>query len=551
MKIIEIKNLSYAYSGNDRKALQNIDISIDEGEFVLLSGLSGSGKSTLLRLMKKELMPAGRINGSIKFKGTPIHELDDHVSAAQTGFVMQNPDMQPVTDTVWHELAFGLENLGMDSSSIKKTVAETASYFGINRWYRNKISELSGGQKQLVNLASVMAMKPHLLILDEPTSQLDPIAAADFISIVKKLNAELGITVIMAEHQLDGIMDAADRIVLMDNGKIIYKGRPSDIGSIFSDGKYEKNFYSMPSSIQIFYGLGAKGECPLSSGELGRFIRKNYDNEINIYKPENDNEKTDRNENIISVRDIRYRYSRNSDDIIRGIDLNVKKSEFLCLLGGNGAGKTTLVNIISGILKAYRGTVTINGKNIGKIKPLHLYRNNIASLPQNPQLVFSKDILREDLREMTDDTEFIKEITDMMGIGELLDRHPFDLSGGEQQKAALAKILLQKPRILLLDEATKGMDSFYKNSIGNKLRELCANGMTVIMSTHDLEFAARFADRCALIFDGECALCEKTREFFSGNDFYTTSAAASVRGYYKNILINQDVVRMCRINEKK
>lgn len=551
MEIIEIKDLSYAYSGNDQKVLQNIDISIDEGEFVVISGASGSGKSTLLRLMKKELMPVGSINGSIKYKGTPIHELDDAVSVSQTGFVMQNPDMQPVTDTVWHELAFGLENLGMSNCSIKKTVAETASYFGINKWYRSKISELSGGQKQLVNLASVMVMKPHLLILDEPTSQLDPIAAGNFISIVKKLNTELGITIIIAEHQLDGIMDAADRMVLMDNGKIIYNGKPSYITSIFSDVKYEKIFYSMPSAVQIYYGLGVKGDCPLSSGELGRFIKKNYDNKINIYKPENHNQKSNKNENIISMHNVWYRYSRTSDDIIRGLDLNVNKSEFLCLLGGNGAGKTTLINIISGILKAYRGCVTLNGKKVDKIRPLQLYRNNIACLPQNPQLVFSKDILREDLNEMTDDTEFIKEITRVMGIEKLLDRHPFDLSGGEQQKAALAKILLQKPRILLLDEATKGMDAFYKNFIGDKIRELCIKGMTVIMSTHDLEFAAKFADRCALIFDGECASCDTTREFFSGNDFYTTSAAASVRGYYENILINEDVVRMCRMNEKK
>jgi len=251
------------------------------------------------------------------------------------------------------------------------------------------------------------------------------------------------------------------------------------------------------------------------------------------------------------MHNVWYRYSRTSDDIIRGLDLNVNKSEFLCLLGGNGAGKTTLINIISGILKAYRGCVTLNEKKIDKIRPLQLYRNNIACLPQNPQLVFSKDILREDLNEMTDDTEFIKEITRVMGIEKLLDRHPFDLSGGEQQKAALAKILLQKPRILLLDEATKGMDAFYKNFIGDKIRELCIKGMTVIMSTHDLEFAAKFADRCALIFDGECASCDTTRKFFSGNDFYTTSAAASVRGYYENILINEDVVRMCRMNEKK
>ena len=547
MEIIKVTGLSCRYPDQKDNIFTDIDLSIEEGSFVIISGASGSGKSTLLKMMKKELMPQCRTRGSVKYKGIDIRELDGLISSSQIGFVMQNPHMQPVTDTVWHELVFGLENTGADSYKIRKSAAETAGYFGLASIYRKKISELSGGQKQLVNLAAVMIMKPSVLLLDEPVSQLDPIAADNFISIVKKINRELGITVIIAEHHLDRVIDAADRIVVLEKGKVIFNDAPSEICSIYHDETVRRSMKWMPVPVQIFDATGGKGRCPLSVKELGKYIRDNFGRNICEYVPDEYYVSDDK---IIELRDVWFRYEKNSCDILRGLDIEIYRSEFICILGGNGTGKTTLLGILSGILRAYKGNIKICGKKIGKYISSG-ENKTIAYLPQDPQLLFSKDRLYDDLLEITDSEKSISDTAQRLGLTELFEKHPYDLSGGEQQKAAIAKLLLQDPDIILLDEPTKGLDAEYRETIGKILQTLCSHGKTIIMSTHDLEFAAQYAHRCAMIFDGECACAGRTYDFFRDNDFYTTCSASAVRGYYSNVLRISDAVGMCLKNEKK
>ena len=263
MAHFEIKDLSFSYpTANGKLALKNINLKIERGEYLTVCGKSGSGKTTLLRHLKSVLAPHGNLSGEIIFEGKPLREADLREQSSKIGYVMQNPDNQIVTDKVWHELAFGLESLGEDQKTIRLRVAEMASYFGIQGWFRKDVSQLSGGQKQLLNLASIMAMQPSVLILDEPTSQLDPIAAADFLNTVRKINLELGTTVIITEHRLEDVFHASDRVAVMEDGALLAVDEPRAIGEFL---KKENNqmFAAMPSPVQIYYGVENDLQCPL------------------------------------------------------------------------------------------------------------------------------------------------------------------------------------------------------------------------------------------------------------------------------------------------
>lgn len=226
MEILHIEDLTFRYPDAPRPALQNVSLSVSDGEFAVICGVSGCGKSTLLRLIKRELAPFGEKSGVIMYDGQSQEALDLRTECTGIGFVQQRPESQIVTDKVWHELAFGLESLGLPAEAIRRRVCETAAYFGIEAWFRQNTAELSGGQKQLLNLAGVTVMQPKLLLLDEPTAQLDPIAAADFITTLHKLNRELGITVLLVEHRLEEVLPIADRVILMEDGAIGFDGSP-------------------------------------------------------------------------------------------------------------------------------------------------------------------------------------------------------------------------------------------------------------------------------------------------------------------------------------
>lgn len=557
MEIINIKDLSFAYPNSEEKALNNVSLSINDGDFIVVCGESGCGKTTLLKLIKREIAPAGEIEGKILYMGKNISELDDRTAAGEIGYVMQNPEMQIVTDKVWHELAFGLENLGVPSGTIRRRVAEMASYFGIQNWFRRKTSDLSGGQKQLLNLAAIMVMQPKILILDEPTSQLDPIAASDFIATVKKLNRELALTVILVEHRLEEVFSMADKVAVMEKGSVIVYDEPAAVGEKLREVRQNSNMLlGLPSSIRIFNGLNINAKCPVTVKEGREFLSNNFKNTVNTISI--DCKEFD-GEPVVNLKNVWFRYERSLPDVLRGVELTAYKGEVLSILGGNGAGKTTMLRVLSGQNRAYRGDVLINGKKIAKYSQNELYHCNVAFLPQNPQEVFLKMSVREDFNEVAKAMGYTKdekeksilEITDRLGISHLLDKHPYDLSGGEQQKAALAKILLLKPKILLLDEPTKGIDAYSKHILGEILSDLKAQGMTVIMAVHDVEFAAEYSDRCALFFDGEIISEDTPNTFFSENNFYTTSASKISRHMYKNTVLCREVTELCKINEKK
>ena len=522
MEQFKAENLSFTYPTTGSKALKDINLTVKKGEFITIFGESGCGKTTLLRMLKPSLTPSGKTEGTVSFSGAPLSALSQYDEASKIGFVMQNPESQIVTDKVWHELAFGLESLGMPTSEIRTRVSEMASYFGIHKMFRRNVSELSGGQKQLLNLASVMAMQPEVLILDEPTSQLDPIAAQEFIQTLEKINRDLGTTVILSEHRLEDAFPVSDRVFVMEAGQIIASGTPREIG------KHIKGMpiYNALPAVSKIYGIAdGTGEYPITVRE-GRVWLENCSVKGVTPKEESTCTSTD---TAVEIKDLMFRYEKNAPDVIRCLSLKVSKGEHFTILGGNGSGKSTLLALIAGLLTPIRGKVRINGKT--------------GVLPQNPQTLFVKKTVGADLEDITSNRELVEKTAKLCKITHLLNRHPYDLSGGELQRAAFAKVLLTEPDILLLDEPTKGMDAGFKKSLGKLLQELTDKGITIITVSHDIEFCAEYANRCGLVFDGEITSHGYPREFFTGNSFYTTASNKMARHLIPSALLPEDVIK--------
>ena len=549
MAHFEIKDLSFSYpTVKGKKSLDGVNLSIEKGEYIVLCGKSGSGKTTLLRQLKSVLAPHGKKTGEVLFNSTPIEKVSVRDQSAKIGYVMQNPDDQIVTDKVWHELAFGLESLGCDQKTMRSRVAEMACYFGIQDWFHREVANLSGGQKQLLNLASIMAMQPEVLILDEPTSQLDPIAASDFLNTVRKINTELGTTVIITEHRLEDIFPYADRAVVMDGGRIIADDTPRNIGKLLYEQKNDM-FAAMPTPVRVFYGSDGMGDCPLTVREGRIWLSKNYSEPKITTLPvtELDDEV---NSPALSLKELWFRYEKDSPDVLRGVSAEVPKGSLYAIVGGNGAGKSTTLKAVCGICKPYRGKVKAFGKAVEKYKASELFGGCLAMLPQDPKSLFVKKTVREDLAEMTKDENRIAEIAAVCEIETLLDSHPYDLSGGEQQRSALAKVLLTNPKLLLLDEPTKGIDSFFKEKLAAILNKLKAQGITIVMVSHDVEFCAKYADMVSMFFDGQILTTDTPRRFFGNNSFYTTAANRMSRHVFSMTVTAEDVVELCRQNQE-
>ena len=550
MAHFNIENLTFSYAAaKGRHSLENVSLKVEQGEFLVLCGKSGSGKSTLLRHLKTVLTPNGKRTGEILFRGVPLSKVSDREQAEKIGFVMQNPDDQIVTDKVWHELAFGLESLGCDQKTMRARVAEMACYFGIQDWFHRDVCNLSGGQKQLLNLASIMAMQPEVLILDEPTSQLDPIAASDFLNTVRKINRELGTTVIITEHRLEDIFPYADRAVVMDGGKVIADDAPRNVGKLLYE-QHHPMFTAMPTPVRVFYGAAGVGECPLTVREGRSWLSKAFPQTPQypaIPAPELSEETAP---SALSLKELWFRYEKDSPDILRGVSAEVPKGNLYAILGGNGAGKSTTLKAICGICKPYRGKVTLFGKQIDKYKNRQLFSHCLAMLPQDPKSLFVKKTVREDLEEMTKDKALIEETAATCQITSLLDIHSYDLSGGEQQRAALAKVLLTQPKLLLLDEPTKGIDSFFKETFAEILANLKKQGITIVMVSHDVEFCARYADLVSMFFDGQILTTDTPRRFFGSNSFYTTAAHRMSRHVFDMAVTADDVICLYRQNKE-
>jgi energy-coupling factor transport system ATP-binding protein len=585
-----VKDLSFTYPGREDPAISHISFKVEYGEFVIVCGQTGCGKSTLLRNLKTALTPHGKRKGEIYFYGRPIETISDREQASRIGYVLQNPDNQIVTDKVWHELAFGLESLGYDTRVIRLRVAEMANFFGIQSWFMRDVSQLSGGQKQTLNLASVMAMQPDVLILDEPTAQLDPIAATDFLETVKKINREIGTTIIMTEHRLDDVFPMADRVILMDKGRILADDAPEKVGKILAE-KNHPLLVAMPAPMQVYEHLtknkmsahNSPGQEP-TSGQKQSVKQEKQCIPVNPAKGspitvrqgrtwltdifagkqlvkqriEDPRESRPQGEAIIELKDVWFRYSRDDVDVIKGLSLKVEKGQLYCIVGGNGSGKTTALSIIGGINKPYRGKVIVRGKDIAKQRHREI-AENVVILPQNPQTLFVEKTVALDLMEVLDVKDLtpaekerkVRVIAKSIEIDHLLESHPFDLSGGEQQRVALAKVMLTEPEVLLLDEPTKGLDSHFKLKLAKILRQLLSEGVTIIMVSHDIEFCGSHGDLCAMFFDGSIITTNTPNRFFSGNSFYTTAANRMSRHLFENAVTVQDMVTLCRENLKR
>ncbi len=593
--IIQIRDLTFAYAAGDEPVLSDINIDIGSGEFVIIMGSSGSGKTTLLKMLKRNMIPAGRYSGRVYIYGKESDKLTDRENAAGIGYVSQDPDNQIVTDKVWHELAFGLENLGMDNVTIRKKVAEMSEYFGITGWYDREVSKLSGGQKQILNLASVMVMQPGILLLDEPTANLDPLAAIRFLDVVKRINQELGVTVVMVEHNLEHIYADADRIIAIDKGRVAANSSPKKaaadiitagsflieglpVASRLYSGYNKKNGNSVVSYNNVNIDSNNKDnhilsdEIPLTVKEgrrwyvnykkvygkditkdkdkINNFAGKSIINDKVIKKDvlEEDNitgnknkkrigfikknnlenkssrKNTDNIENTVcQLKNVSYSYNKKLPYIIDGVDVSFKEGRITAILGGNGAGKSTMLKLIAGIIEPVRGKIISNKR--------------IIMLPQDPKAVFTEVSVEEELAEvlmdkgngiynnmpMEDKREIVEQIIEEFGLNDIRKNNPYDISGGQQEKLAIAKVLLLKPEVLLLDEPTNGLDPYFKKTLGKLLKKINADGVTIIIVSHDLEFVDSFCDDVIMLFDRKVAAQDSTHKFLRDNMFYTTN----------------------------
>lgn len=527
--IIELKQVSFYYPEGVVPALTQVDLAVPAGGFVLVCGPSGSGKSTLLKHMKSSQIPFGRGTGELLFKGKDLETMELGESARSVGFVGQNPDNQIVTDTVWHELAFGLENLGVPVEEIRKRTAETAQYFGMTEWFRQPVEALSGGQKQMLNLASVMVMQPEVLILDEPTAQMDPIGARRFFHTLKGLQQEIGTTIILSEQRLEEVMPLAQDLVYMENGQIVAQGPVQESLKILADYEKIKNKplameTSFPVALRVYMKSREKEEeiVPVSVGQGRQWLSGKR---AVIWEHKETYEET---ENVITVQGVDFSYEKGKK-VLEHLDWQVKKGSIYGLLGGNGAGKTTLMKLICGILKPRRGKIKTNG--------------TVRYLVQNPLSIFTEITAEDELAVCCGrDPEAVEAMLEKMELTEFRGQNPLDLSGGQQQRLALGKVLLTKPEILLLDEPTKGMDGGFKVKFGAMLGELKKQGITTVLVSHDMEFCAEYATYCGLMFDREIISGGPTREFFAENVYYTTAAARMTRGILKDCLVAEDIM---------
>lgn len=538
MEAIRIENLSFRYPTGDSDALRSVSLSVCDGSFVTLCGASGSGKTTLLRLLKPSVSPHGEKSGEILFYRKSISELSHRDESEQIGFVFQSPENQLVTDKVWHELAFGLESLGLQSSVIRRRVAETAAFFGLEPLFERSVASLSGGQKQLLNLASVMVMQPKLLILDEPTSQLDPIAASELLACVRRINRELGVTVILTEHRLKEVLSVSDRVVVLENGAVIADETPDKIGAALQS-RGSSYFDSLPAPMRVWHAVDGSGNCPVSVAQ-GRAWLESYaaSHPLKHLPPE---QLPPVQNMVLEVRNACFRYKKDAPDVLDNLSLALHRGELLTVLGGNGAGKTTMLSLLSGVQRPYRGSVK---KAEGSV---------CAVLPQNPKLLLNRKTVSETLLDVFDSVQIAKEeqsrrfgeAVRICRLESLLNRHPFDLSGGEQQRAALAKLLMLAPNVLLLDEPTKGMDAGFKREFADILRSLLNSGASILMVSHDVEFCAEHAHRCAMLFHGAITAEDTPRAFFSDNTFYTTSACRMARNVIPQAVTSDDIIYCC------
>ncbi|MGF7031605.1 energy-coupling factor transport system ATP-binding protein [Paenibacillus mucilaginosus] len=542
--ILEIQDVSFRYPDGEQAVLDGVNLTVEAGEFVLLCGPAGCGKTSLLRHIKRELAPVGVRSGDILFDGRPLSSYDDRVLSGNIGMVQQSPENQTVTDRVLSELVFPMENVGLESALMRRRAAELSHYFGLDGLLGRYIHELSGGQKQLLQLASVLALQPRLLLLDEPTAQLDPLAARELIQLLQRINHDLGLTILVAEHRYEELLPVVDRVIAMDSGSIRHNGTPREAAQAFwSDRAGGWRDFVPPIPAWFLQDNRQPDNClPLtvkegrqrlqrgrSSGSAGRPA---------VGKPP-ETAKKEMGSVLLECRELYWQYGpKDPAPVLKNASLQVREGEVLAILGANGSGKTTLLKAMAGILKPQKGKVLLHGKDLGKWKTRERAAR-VGYLDQNPLTFFIEETVEAELQAaaaraadgegLEATTVRIEALVKRLGLSHVLARHPYDLSGGERQLAALAAVLLAGPDLLLLDEPTKGLDPAARRGWGERLRELQQTGKTVVMVTHDVEFAADHATRCAIMFDGMLAGDGPPPLFFSDNLYYTTALSQLLR----------------------
>ena len=539
-----MKDVRFSYKAGE-EVLHGVSLSVPQGTFTALVGPSGSGKSTLTYALNG-IVPhcyPGDFYGSVVVDGLDTCETALTDLSRVVGSVCQDVDSQFVTSVVEDEILYGLENFGVPRGQIEDRVAQALADMGIPDLRDRVISSLSGGQKQKVAIASILAMRPKVLVLDEPTAQLDPVSAGAFFQMLRRINQELGVTVILSEHRLEQLYATVDQVVVLADGKLHANGNPEQVARQLKEGKSDL-LPMLPAPVQISSAVTGGAACPMTvrAGRLwleqwaeGRTVPP-----VKMRKtPESEN-----NEPVLELKDVWYRYDKDGQDVLRGVTFTVTQGSFCALTGGNGSGKSTLLKSICGLCKPYRGWVKVQGKKLGKYGKGELFQQRLALLPQNPKQLFVGKTVEEDLLELGTPAQ-AQAMAQSMGITDLLSRHPYDLSGGELQKAALAKVLLLQPKILLLDEPTKGLDAFYKEQLAQLLLRFQAEGGTILMVSHDVEFSARFATHAALFFDGDVTAVQIAGQFFAGNQFYTTAAARMSRTVFPDAVTNEEVIARC------
>jgi len=532
--MIEFKDFSFYYPNCKIPSLDKINVIIEEGEFLVITGPSGGGKSTFLRSING-LIPnfyGGKISGEVLVKGKNVSKTPTNQMSEIVGMVFQDPENQLVSNQVEREIAFGMENLCFSKEIMKKRIEESLDAVNISRLRDKTIQELSGGEKQKVAIASALATHPEVLLLDEPTSELDPGSAESVLNVIEKINDELGLTIILVEHRLERVIHHVDRMLMIDSGKILYDGSPRKLKSNnVKDWKV-----GMPPVTRLalnFEKEMVNNGMPLTVKEARLSLKEvltTPKNKITWEKKESSKRV------ILSMDKVFFSYD-GEKDVLKDISFNVFEGDMIALMGKNASGKTTLVKLMNGLIKPRKGKILLFGKKISDYSLEELIQK-VGIVFQDPNLHLFNDTVQKEvefvLRNLKVDENLIKkkteEILKYFKIYQYKDSYPHDLSGGERQRVALASVLVSDPEILILDEPTRGMDYYLKRELISYLRE---KAKTAIMITHDIETAAEFSDRVILLSEGNIISDGNKRDVLSKALLFSPQINRLIQPYVK------------------
>ncbi|MEJ5186366.1 MAG: ATP-binding cassette domain-containing protein [Candidatus Geothermincolales bacterium] len=548
MPLIELKDLTYWYPDREDPAIEDVSLEVEEGEFVLILGPTGCGKSTLMRVLNG-LVPhfhGGRVSGKAVVAGRDLARSTTREMASLVGMVFQDPEDQAVTTSVEREIAFGLESMALPPGLIARRVEEMLSGMGLSRLREAFIPTLSGGELQKVILASVMAAHPRLLVLDEPTSQLDPVGAEELLNLVRRIHEEMGTTVIMSEHRLERCYHYASRVIYMEEGRILFDGEPSRAAAWLR----ERGKAFLPPVARVFARAGWE-DLPLTVVQGRRLIAPLMDG-FRLEDPGAVRPDAQGAEETVSARGLWYLYPEGKE-ALRGIDLHLRAGESLAVLGENGAGKSTLVRCLLGLLNPTRGKVRVlgNAMDPGRLAEL---RGEIGYCPQSVRGLFLRETVREELLLSLSlkgmgggkAEEMANSHLERLGLDGLAERHPWELSSGERELAALAVVTVGRPRLLFLDEPTRGLDYPSKEKVIGLLEELEDEGCALLAVTHDVEFAAAASRRAAILGGGRVVAEGSSREVLGDSLFFSPQVSRLLRGYGDGVTTEREAVDLLR-----